>query len=244
MQRLEDGGGIYCLGFQPGTVLANNIIHDSGRDRAKAGAPPPHCRGIYLDSGCLGYLVENNLVYDTQDAALRMQIGTGCNTYINNILAFTRDYAIDMDVARSCVFINNIVYLDRGRLFKFEKWPHYEKFISRNLYWRTDGKPFVFAGQPWEEWRKQRQTPCSYFVGTTMDEGSVIADPKFVDAAKRDFRLKPGSPAVALGFQPFDLDAPGLTGDAAWRTLPSRARIPIAADEGVPAGGVPAGQVE
>lgn len=243
MQRLEDGGGIYCLGFQPGTVLANNIIHDSGRDSAKAGAPP-HCRGIYLDSGCLGYLVENNLVYDTQDAALRMQIGTGCNTYINNILAFTRDYAIDMDVARSCVFINNIVYLDRGRLFKFEKWPHYEKFISRNLYWRTDGKPFVFAGQPWEEWRKQRQTPCSYFTGTTMDAGSVIADPKFVDAAKRDFRLKPGSPAVALGFQPFDLDAPGLTGDEAWRTLPARARIPIPADEGVPDGGVPAGQVQ
>ncbi|MDD4016636.1 MAG: right-handed parallel beta-helix repeat-containing protein [Kiritimatiellae bacterium] len=233
MQRLEDGGGIYCLGLQPGTVLANNIIHDSGRDGGR-----PHCRGIYLDEGCASFLVENNLIYDTQDAALRMQLGTGCNTYINNILAFARVYAVDIDVARSCVFMNNIVYLDRGRVFKFDKWPHYEKYISGNLYWRTDGQPFVFAGLPWEEWRKQRQTPYGYFKGKTMDEGSRIADPGFADAAKRDFRLKPGSPALAVGFKPFDLDEIGLTGDVAWRTLPSRARVPIPADGQTAAGPV------
>ncbi len=236
MQRLEDGGGIYCLGFQPQTVLGNNVIHDSGRDGG-----PPHCRGLYLDQGCVGFLVENNLVYDTQDAALRMQIGTGCNICINNILAFTREYAVDMDVARSCVFMNNLVYLDRGRVFKFDKWPNYEKFISRNLYWRTDGESFAFAGLPWAEWRKQRQTPFSYFKGTPMDEGSIIADPKFVDAAKRDFRLRPDSPAFALGFKPLDLDAAGLTGDAAWRALPLRARVPIPLEDGADVGGLPKG---
>lgn len=226
MQRLEDGGGIYCLGFQPGTVLANNIIHDSGWDGG-----PAHCRGIYLDEGCVGYLVENNLVYDTQDAALRMQIGTGCNTFINNILAFTRVYAVDMDVARSCVFINNIVYLDRGRLYKFEKWPHYEKYISKNLYWRTDGEPFLFAGQSFETWRGNRQTPFSYFKGGAMDSGSALADPKFEDAEKRDFRLRPDSPAFALGFKPIDLEAVGLRGEEEWRTLPRRARVRIAQDD-------------
>lgn len=238
MQRLEDGGGIYCLGFQPETVLAGNIIHDSGRDGG-----PANCRGIYLDEGSVGYLVENNLVYDTQDAALRMQIGTGCNTFINNILACTRRYAVDMDVARSCVFINNIVYLDRGRLYKFEKWPHYEKYISKNLYWRTDGEPFLFAGQTFEVWRGNRQTPFSYFKGMGMDEGSLVADPKFVDAGKRDFRLLSDSPAAALGFKPLDLEAVGLTGDPEWRSLPQRARIPITLGEDEAAGdnsGLPA----
>lgn len=228
VQRLEDGGGIYCLGFQPQTVLANNIIHDSGRDGGM-----PDCRGIYLDSGCLGFLIENNLLYDTQGAALRMQIGTGCNTYINNIIAFSRKYAIDMDVARSCVFINNIVYLDRGRLFVYEKWPHYEKYITRNVYYRTDGQPFVFAGQEWKAWRQQRMTPSSYFTGTPMDAGSLLADPKFVDAKGRDFRLQPNSPALTVGFKPFDLDEIGLTGDTAWRTLPSRDRVLVPAEEGV-----------
>ena len=228
MQRLEDGGGIYCLGFQPQTVLANNIIHDSGRDGGKV-----DCRGIYLDSGCLGFLIENNLLYDTQGATLRMQIGTGCNTYINNIIAFSRKYAVDMDVARSCVFINNIVYLDRGRLFVYEKWPHYEKYITRNVYWRTDGQPFIFAGQEWNEWRQQRMTPRSYFRGTPMDAGSLLTDPKFVDAEKRDFRLRPNSPALKVGFKPFDLDEIGLTGDEAWRTLPSRARVPVPSEESV-----------
>ncbi|MDD4016811.1 MAG: right-handed parallel beta-helix repeat-containing protein [Kiritimatiellae bacterium] len=228
MQRLEDGGGIYCLGFQPQTVLANNIIHDSGRDGGRV-----DCRGIYLDSGCLGFLIENNLLYDTQGATLRMQIGTGCNTYLNNIIAFSRKYAIDMDVARSCVFINNIVYLNRGRLFVYEKWPHYEKYITRNVYWRTDGQPFIFAGQEWKEWRQQRMTPRSYFRGTPMDAGSLLTDPKFVDAKKRDFRLRQDSPALTVGFKPFDLDEIGLTGDEAWRTLPSRARLPVPAEEGV-----------
>jgi len=138
-----------------------------------------------------------------------------------------------MDVARSCVFINNIVYLDRGRLFVYEKWPHYEKYITRNVYWRTDGQPFVFAGQEWKEWREQRMTPRSYFTGTPMDAGSLLTDPKFVDAQKRDFRLRPDSPALKVGFKPFDLDEIGLTGDKAWRTLPSRARVRVPAEEGV-----------
>jgi hypothetical protein len=228
MQRLSDGGGIYTLGFQPQTVLANNIIHDSGRDGG-----PSHCRGIYMDEGSVGFLVENNLVYDTQDAALRMQIGTGCNVFINNILAYAREYAVDMDVARTCVFINNIVYLDQGRLFKFQKWPHYEKYISKNLYWRTDGQPFTVMGQSWDEWRKQTQAPMSYFKGQTMDQGSLVTDPQFVDAEKRDFRLKAGSKAFAIGFKPLDLAAPGLIGDENWTALPSRERTLISFEEGV-----------
>jgi hypothetical protein len=52
-------------------------------------------------------------------------------------------------------------------------------------------------------------------------------DPRFIDAARRDFRLRPDSPALALGFQAIDMEAIGLSGPAAWRSLPSRARRPI-----------------
>ena len=44
------------------------------------------------------------------------------------------------------------------------------------------------------------------------DRNSIIADPHFMAPGANDFRLRPDSPALRLGFQPFDLsgvpDAP------------------------------------
>jgi hypothetical protein len=38
------------------------------------------------------------------------------------------------------------------------------------------------------------------------DQHSKVGDPKFVDAKRGDFRVKPGSPALALGFKNFPMD--------------------------------------
>ena len=38
----------------------------------------------------------------------------------------------------------------------------------------------------------------------------ITIDPLFVDAAKSDFRLQPGSPATKLGFKPIHLSTVGV----------------------------------
>jgi hypothetical protein len=55
-----------------------------------------------------------------------------------------------------------------------------------------------FNGLTFEQWRKAGK-----------DVHSVYADPLFVDAERFDFRLKPESPALALGFRPIDVSTVG-----------------------------------
>ncbi|MBI2298089.1 MAG: right-handed parallel beta-helix repeat-containing protein [Armatimonadetes bacterium] len=66
----------------------------------------------------------------------------------------------------------------------------------------------------WEAWQAQG-----------LDQHSVIADPQFVDRAGGDYRLRPGSPALALGFQPLPLAKIGPYRDdlrASWPIVEAR----------------------
>jgi hypothetical protein len=66
MEAMADGGGIYTLGFQPGTVLRGNLIHDVPRTHGRA-----YSNGMFIDQGSKGYLFEGNIIYRTPDGAVR-----------------------------------------------------------------------------------------------------------------------------------------------------------------------------
>jgi hypothetical protein len=68
MNRLCDGGCIYTLGFQPGTVIRGNHLHDSHRSRYAQGAPN---NGMFIDEGSKGFLFEQNVIYDTAAELVR-----------------------------------------------------------------------------------------------------------------------------------------------------------------------------
>ncbi len=70
--------------------------------------------------------------------------------------------------------------------------------IDNNLYYDASGRPLNFAGATLDEWRKRGH-----------DINSIVADPRFEDAQKYNFKLKPDSPALKVGFKPFDLSNVG-----------------------------------
>jgi hypothetical protein len=89
--------------------------------------------------------------------------------------------------------------------------------IEGNVLWHV-GKPVPFVGaeftqtpteKHWEHWRE---------LGN--DRESVVADPLFVDAAKDDYRLRPESPALKLGFEPIPVAQIGPYSSPARATWP------------------------
>jgi hypothetical protein len=61
----------------------------------------------------------------------------------------------------------------------------------------------------WAEWQ-----------AAGRDRHSVVADPRCRDPAHADFSLRPDSPALRLGFRPFDLSRAGLYGPREWVERP------------------------
>jgi hypothetical protein len=66
MQLLSDGGGIYTLGRQPGTVLRDNWIHDVPLNAGRA-----ESNGMFLDEGSSEFVIEDNLIHSTDRSPLR-----------------------------------------------------------------------------------------------------------------------------------------------------------------------------
>ena len=194
---LSDLGGIYTLGVQPGTVVKNNVFHDIHAFSYGGW-------GLYTDEGSTDIVMENNLVYRTKTGGFHQHYGKE-NIIRNNIFAFSLEHQIQRsrtEPHRSFVFERNIVYWDNDTPLLGSNWRDDGFLCDRNVYWNASGKPVLFPGgltlEQWQEKRKQ-------------DLHSIVADPGFADPAQGDFRLKPNSPALKVGFVPFDYSQAGRT---------------------------------
>lgn len=199
---LSDGGAIYTLGTQNGTRIRNNLFHDVWPYMGN----PAMAWGIYMDAGSSGLLIERNVAYNTLTGGL-MNTGQNRNVIRNNIFASSAWHAIwrwARQKGEPSRFERNIVYLTQGELFHEDAGrTDFQTAWDKNLYWRTDGVPPDFYGLSFDEWRAKG-----------LDRQSVVADPKFVNAAGGDYRLAPDSPAPsAIGFEPVDTAACGLRND-------------------------------
>lgn len=204
---LSDLAGVYTLGPSEGTSVSHNHIHDVMCLQYGGW-------GLYADEGSTGVTMEGNVVHDTTDGGFHQHYGKD-NVIRNNVLAFAEEYQVKRSRAEehlSFTFEKNLIVYDRGELLGSDWTGTTANFLTKgNLYWDYSARPITFTDKKLTltEWQKKGQ-----------EVGSVIADPLFVDPAKRDFRLKPGSPALALGIKSLDVSAMGvLRDDPAWRRL-------------------------
>jgi hypothetical protein len=198
--RLSDMGGIYTLGVQPGTRLRYNLIHDI-TSRTYGG----WC--IYPDEGSSELLIENNLGYRTNNQIFHQHFGRA-NLVRNNIFAYgLKEQIAYSRVEEHCGFemVGNIilyrdgVVLGPGHLNR--DWPASRAHLDRNLYWREGGPvEFEVGGE---------KLDFAAWQAAGHDRDGRCTDPGFADPARGDFRLKLDSPALSIGFVPFDLAGAG-----------------------------------
>ncbi|NQV32767.1 MAG: right-handed parallel beta-helix repeat-containing protein, partial [Phycisphaeraceae bacterium] len=191
---LSDMGCIYTLGVAPGTTIHDNHFHDV-ISYGYGGW------GLYTDEGSTGVVMKNNLVYRCSRGGFHQHYGKE-NQIVNNILAYGGEHQVQRtrtEEHTSFFFERNIVLWDNDSPLLGSNWKDNHFKLDHNLYWHT-GKPVKFPGNlDLAQWQEQRQ----------QDLHSVIADPGFVNPAADDYRLNEDSPALKLGFKPFDFTRAG-----------------------------------
>ena len=159
-------------------------------------------------------MLENNVVYDTKSGGFHQHYGRD-NVIRNNIFAFSREPQLRRsreDLQCSLTLSHNIVYCDNDEILGGVR-RNGDYHLDYNDYWTAVPATPLFDGRDFAEWRAGGQ-----------DQHSILADPQFVDAGQRVFQLKPGSPALALGFRPIVLSGFGLYGEPEWVDGPKKVK--------------------
>lgn len=213
METMGDGNGIYIRGSGAGNVIRRNYIHHLVTPMLMQAA-------IRTDGGQRDTLIAENLIYKCVAQGIILKLN---NRAENNIVA-------------------DVLAPPRGYYLSLREGPLTDAVITRNIFYSA-GKDTVFIdelspgnGRKTEDRRgralaraKDAQTDYNIYHSSVdpmlgksilqkqqndgVDAHSLAVDPLFVDAENGDFRLKPDSPALKLGFVPFDMSKVGLRSD-------------------------------
>ena len=203
MTIMNDGNGIYISGTGKGNVIRGNFVHDTPRE---AGGEAIRCDDDQHD-----VLIENNVVFRFHTFGTGI-CSKGCNHIINNIVACPPG-----KVGRG------LLSLEPNYLPDTPSKLCAGSVIRNNLFYTTQrNQPFVYM-QGIANTIDNISTDNNLFYNTSDTKAaddylglarkygneirSIQADPMFYDAENGDFRLKPNSPALVLGFRPFILHA-------------------------------------
>jgi len=155
MGRLSDMGGIYLLGYQNGTVVEGNHIHDV--NSAHYGG-----WGIYTDEGSSYITVEKNIVYRCKSNCYHQHYGS-YNTVRDNVFAFSEEALVRISRRENHLGLlleDNILIADGTSMYSCsnEIAPYATIQTSHNRYWDISGRePVMYQGNrplTLEQWQQ------------------------------------------------------------------------------------------
>ena len=171
-----------------------------------------------------GHVIRYNLVVDSRERGIYLDNYTSNCFVYGNIVVRAPLYGLIVHGGKNNVIENNIIVGSGQAVAYYDGidalMPRMANFSSGNRFCRnivSSAREAVYLAHK----RPQRVLAQSdynllfdvgdapTYLETRRREGcemhSRIADPMFVDPAKDDYRLKPESPALELGFQPIDI---------------------------------------
>jgi len=222
---------------QRGNVIRYNYVHDTlgyGRHGGIQWHTPFFTFGIYLDdwsSGTQVYgnivarsflagidihsgrdcVVDNNIIYNCRNEQMRYQAWPTEHRMLPDMLEKIKrmnyppelypglqtigDARADATMSYNVFERNIISYGGSGsRLYAVSGLDYETTEHDYNVIWRWEGEPDSSLD-------KMRENG--------LDSHSIVADPMLVDPEKGDFRLRPESPALKLGFRQIPVDEIG-----------------------------------
>lgn len=197
-----------------GNVVRNNYLYDINGYLGKGSV------GIYLDDMFSSAEIFGNVFRNVNYAAF---IGGGRDCTIENNIFIDCKMALHID-ARAMGWAHQTSddwikeANEKGTILgiAWNKPPYSERYPKLvNVLENEPAAPVgnvvarnIFVGADWKNVETQAE-PYITYVDNLTDK-----DPLFVDAAKQDYRLKPESPAIALGFKEIPFEKIGLYLDA------------------------------
>ena len=168
------------------TVIRNNRIHYD----------EPTSYGIDLDDGSSDYEIYNNLLLNTE---IKLREGFKRNVYNNIMINKQAEFHVWYDKCGD-TFVKNIVVNRTAyntKYLKSSRAKAMEATLDYNVFYNGGGDVRV-GDNGWAN------------VG--WDVHSVTTNPLFVNPKTLDYSVKPGSPALKLGFVNFPMDQFGKPG--------------------------------
>lgn len=182
MQELHDGGGIYVT-FSKGITLRGNVVRDI-EDTGGYGAS-----AYYLDEQSADCLIEGNLSVNVARPSQNHMARN--NTLRNNVFIVPGASTTALLAFARCsgYRLEHNVILSEGTLL-FQTPPDGIAVMSNNVLFSAAGKVEI---EPLKDYAHLEREPLE------ARDGTRLADPRFADWVKGDYRLRDGSPATAAG---------------------------------------------
>lgn len=213
MERMGDGNGIYISGTGKENHIYQNYIHHLDGDGTAS--------GIRCDNDQYETIIDSNVLHKIRSAQVGIST-TETNHIIGNII-------VDIIPSRRSITKPNIVH---GYICVPDPtWPLTGARIKHNIVWspRADYLPVIehrsLSTGAGDRLKDTDTDDNLYYCpvdpqwgqrhideqkGHGVERHSLSADPLFVDIEHGDFRLRPESPARALGIQAWDVKTAGL----------------------------------